>query len=587
MFCQNFFFVLDRRHGKLAALMSLAITRFLPTIDPRVIPAVALSTIVSVALPVIAKTVHRTDQRWVWAAAVGAVVVSFAIFHKYAQTSVRISSFAACGLSAMGVALAHLLLDRKAITRNPLATAFDVLDQLLPNGGEQILYTFYIATERGFSLILSKEIPQMRFTHGCDPIGGLIDPMITDVSWRRVPKEFLDRLPETTCVQGVWKQPGRYAPSISLFLDLIQQRKASLDYSTFTLQVAENQWKPMPQNPHLKGMSFPHHGDSTVVWMHEPNSDAYGSALKQARAEQARLETAIAIEAKLIENCNKVPLDRLSSKLPSAAKHPHSGLQIEMFKNPVRSEIPPVSLVTTIRDNATQYKLTLEQRLEVVKARIGRLEKREEMPTSVQLPTVQVKMTAPLSETAVLHLHRQVAREVIGVLKMIQYRRLLQPLETHSSSQSFYNQGKELLLREARSIAENRDSETVIDFDRFRQEVEHHRDVSWENLEWMLNRFAQFHANFAMSKSFPFLRDEREWFGLVATHLLGLLYGSGRMTIDLEMELKPLSQQLELLQKAEPLYLIKRLTQSGHFICAVSNRSNDPIASLDEVHIPI
>ena len=107
-------------------------------------------------------------------------------------------------------------------------------------------------------------------------------------------------------------------------------------------------------------------------------------------------------------------------------------------------------------------------------------------------------------------------------------------------------------------------------------------------LKWVLEQFAQFENNFQMVGESPFLSQDLVWYKQAITFLQSQLDLTGKMTFELETELKELTEQQVLLEGSQPLYLVKRLLSTGAIEYRVSpKRGADPLANSDEAHIPV
>jgi hypothetical protein len=622
--------------------------------------------IISTIIPALGKHISQNKTQWKWVCAVTTFGINFAIFQRFTPISTLANCFTSSILTISGQILADRLVTdrRKTYLNDPLGSSPRVLDAIFPtepsyrDSYKQIFY-FYVATATGFSLILYDSNPaghlMKNFTHGCDPIGAVVDPMITDVHMRRVPDDLYAQIipcmhrergiPAFLAIQGVWTTPPvpkreitedflfsqlhetdaavvttrvETTPTRSNLLRLLSGKTKYEEYPAFDLQLATNTWRPMPQTPNLRGLSFKHCNEALVVWVHESNDQALGSAIQAAQRESRSLAGKINIEQRIIDSItafldHTIRRNTLLTRLPSAQTHNHSCVLIRIVRRKPQTESID-SEVGQIRDHAREYLGSMERRknrvdqdlteLQRISTRLQAVqgnevetqrilaETAERLPTSVAKPTLQVKQSTPANPETILHLKRKTLIEMRTIFWRYQ-RQLLPPsFAAVTGASTLMHAGKALLTDQASWISQNRQATTVIDMHVFQRDINHFlgnlTSPTWEQFEWLLQKLAEHNANFERMGTTEFLERNVAWLDQAIIHLFTLLDSSGKMDIEFEIEMDPIEKRLKLLGRAQPLYLTKRLSNTGHFLFDVStNAQADPLARENDVHIEI
>jgi len=612
-------------------------------------PRTVFSSVLLLGSPSLGKYVFKEqyDQKWKWSVSILALGIATLSIGRDKKMPLGKSCLISLALSSIGHAITYYAFPqptskRESIGRDPIHTAPSVLSAILPKGdldsGKDLFY-YYIATHQGFSLIFyNVDLKDLRlsFTHGCDPMGSFAHPMIADVRWRKVPPDIYELIvgkmraakgcPPILALQGRWTVSDRELSEEEVGLKMknllsSEQLHAFEQYPDFDLQILRGSWKEMPQNPDLKGISFEFFDQNLEIWMHESNDSALPSALRMAERELRNLQIRIDEQGKLIKNGQSFLDGELNSrtflsKLPAIRKTSHSKEQIQAVHRKDRESAPFEDQVRIIIQNAELYLQSLNEMKRRTDHVLGELEaykrKSEELaaaldpseiarlnselscmpcPTSYLLPTIQIKQAHPIDERVLKHLMRNNLLETVNLFNFIQHRRLISSFDTEEV-QNVLRDGYILLQQKAKWIMCQPDSRIIVErigFERdLKTQQEKAANPTWSEVEWLLNKFAQYEGNFQMMRTFPFTDEDIQWYGDTRSTLLNLLEKSGQMTVELEEQISRLSNQYNILSEDQELYLIKRLSRTGHFLSEVTKRRDrDPLANLDGVHIPI
>ena len=612
-------------------------------------PKTAFSTAVLIGSPSLGKHIFKEDytQKWKWTVRVLLLGITTLTIKRDRQISLGKSCLISLALSSTSHAIAYYAFPqgisrRKPIHRDPVHTAPSVLGAILPEGdfdtGKNLFY-YYIASDQGFSLIfyyVDMKDSRIPFTHGCDPIGSFAHPMISDVRFRRVPPDIYDLVigkmratqgyPPFMTLKGTWTASDQSVSEkdggskLKTLLSSSQLGRFER-YPEFDLEVLEGFWKVLPHHPDLKGIRFNFFDRKLRIWMHESNASAIPSALKIAQKEFRKLVGSINTQTKLIENCksflnNGMNSRRFLSKLPGAKKTPHSKELIqsthqksrvsESFEDEVKKILRNANLYVQSLNKEKQraeralkeledYKATFEALQSATdEAEIARLTRELsniKCPTSYLVPTIQIKQACPIDQRVLSYLKRNNLLETVNLFKLSKHRRLISSFDT-DEIRSVLSKGYALLKEKAAWIIRNPKSGIRGEEKWFEKDWNIQKgkaeNPTWEEVEWLLNKFAQYKVNFQMMRTFPFTDKDIEWYEEVRSILFNLLERSGQMTFELEQEMSRLNDQYRILSSGEELYLIKRLSTDGLFISeATTHKDRDPLANLDRVHIAI
>ncbi|NRA91048.1 MAG: hypothetical protein HRU43_08005, partial [Simkaniaceae bacterium] len=519
------------------------------------------------------KHIFKEDytQKWKWTVRVLVLGITTLTIKRDRQISLGKSCLISLALSSTSHAIAYYAFPqgisrRKPIHRDPIHTAPSVLGAILPEGdfdtGKNLFY-YYIASDQGFSLIfyhVDMKDSRIPFTHGCDPIGSFAHPMISDVRFRRVPPDIYDLVigkmratqgyPPFMTLKGTWTASDQSVSEkdggskLKTLLSSSQLGRFER-YPEFDLEVLEGFWKVLPHHPDLKGIRFNFFDRKLRIWMHESNASAIPSALKIAQKEFRKLVGSINTQTKLIENCksflnNGMNSRRFLSKLPGAKKTPHSKELIQSTHQKSRVSESFEDEVKTILQNANLYVQSLnkeKQRAERAlkeledykatfealqsatdEAEIARLTRELsniKCPTSYLVPTIQIKQACPIDQRVLSYLKRNNLLETVNLFKLSKHRRLISSFDT-DEIRSVLSKGHALLKEKAAWIIRNPKSGIRGEEKGFEKDWNIQKgkaeNPTWEEVEWLLNKFAQYKVNFQMMRTFPFTDKDIEWY---------------------------------------------------------------------------
>lgn len=603
---------------------------------------VAVTTAASLLLPTVAQYFIRSkSQKWKYAAGLTTGALNLWAFEKTKQNSLRTNSFISFAIAGVGFTLSLYL---RPVMRRPFIERYPqtILGSIFPpppkKDGANLFY-FYIATQRGFALIFYQTSLQnslmTQFTSGVDPLGGIAEPMLADIRWKSVPQEYyqaivsrmkkVEGLPPFLAMQGRWVNLDSSCLTDNKLLQLLSQNTKYEEFPSFDLEVVKDTWKPITANPNLKGLSFQCLDQELIIWAHESNDQAFGSALKAKTAESRNLEQKIKQQGTLVENCDsflqgQIARDKFLPKLPNAEKSPHSKQQIKA----VKKKPPGESIqdeIECLKKNAENYGTSLERKKSLIDSELEKLRKYAQKtaevdaapdnspeksrlmdelkkmpcPTSCAQSTVQVRQVRPLNPSVIKQLLRNNLIDTVKLFRKSQHLELLKPIVDLDPFRILLLEAKDLLVLKADWIIKNPKSKIKIDKSSFDFDVKHTLgDIlipTWSQLEWLLDRFAEYESNFQMMKVVPFIDQDIEWYKSAVSFLNTLLQQTGRVTFELESELEDLAKQQKLLEEGlqgQPVYLLKRLSNTGDFIYSVTKHAKtDPLAILDEVHLPV
>ena len=530
----------------MSSVSSIQETKFyLPELALNTAVPLTAGLIISAVLPALGKHISRRNTQWKWIVGAATFAINLEIFRRFIPLSTPMSCLTSAVLTVGGHVLANYFITtrRKTYLNNPLKSAPIVLNALFPPELSYIdsykeLFYFYVATKTGFSLILYDSNPagnlMRNFTHGSDPIGAVVDPMITDVRLRKIPDNLYNQIihcmykesgvPSFLALQGIWTSPpaprqeiteellfshlhetspaatttGQTTSTFPNILHLLSGQTEYEEYPDFDIQLMRNIWRPMPQTPNLKGFSFKHLDEALIVWVHESNDQALGSDIQATQTESRRLESQINKENGIIEATEqflrqKMNRDTLLRKLPSARTHNHSQSLIQAIRRAgVTDNID--QQVTQLQTHAKEYLNSLRRRKERADKQLLALqqissqlqavqgnesetrrilaENAQKLPTSAAKPTLQVKQTTAVEPEMILYLKRRTLVALIDIFDRYQ-NQLLPLFSDFDTASNLLAAGKELLKDQALWISQNPRAATVIEMPAFERDIAH------------------------------------------------------------------------------------------------------------------
>jgi len=517
--------------------------------------------------------------------------------------------------------------------KNPHGSSVDVLTSLLPrdpNG--PMIYYLYVATQQGFSLVLYQskiEYSLMKsFLAGSDAVGARVDPVIMDARYEQIPPQLYALLvkrmhrtsgmPPTIAFQGSWLQPCNCYQRLSSGLELIRllySHGNEEQFPLFNLKLVPNTWKVITHNPDLKGLSFAHAGqEELTVWLHESNSQAFGSALKATEKESKNLKKAIKSQEDALGFVQQFFDGTINEKklLGQLFKFkPHSTALIKAF----RQDTAQTDLLNQIRANANEYLASLKWEqtqveqaladLTAYQAKLDEIEAAQGNPTEVRRLQGELRrMNCPAScagSTAQIRKQKELSpqerkfylqKNLLDTLQLFKlYRRFFPDFDPAEAS-PWLERGKALLIQQATYIMQNRYSRISIDPYSFKRDLNYHLGdltaPTCKQFEWLLEHFAQYEANFQMLRIAPFIDQDITWLSEAVDVLDSHLQHSGRLTYELDTKKAALASQRALLLGTEPIFIVKRPGVGGEIQSTIVNRfGKDPLETQDKVHIPV
>ncbi|MCB1110086.1 MAG: hypothetical protein KDK64_03830 [Chlamydiia bacterium] len=113
-----------------------------------------------------------------------------------------------------------------------------------------------------------------------------LDGLETDEEWT------LSGIPPFICVEGRWNAVPEPCGTQIDWASIVQHN-LSQRHEAFTLHRVHPRWKHIPQNPHMRGMSYKHSQVGFELWVHEKNTNALGNAQQEIQDQLTRLEKII------------------------------------------------------------------------------------------------------------------------------------------------------------------------------------------------------------------------------------------------------------------------------------------------------